>query len=68
MLTEARLVQLENALSPILVTPLGMLTEVMELYWNVPCPIPTTGIQVFEMLEKRELGTVNGPVGTPQPA
>ena len=68
MMTEARLGQFANAPLPILVTPLGMLTAVMELYWNVPCPIPTTGIQVFEMLEKRELGTVNGPVGTPQPA
>jgi hypothetical protein len=40
-----------------------MVTEVMMLYENAFCPIATTVSQVFEMLEKRELGTVNDPAG-----
>jgi hypothetical protein len=66
ILTEAKLAQPKNAPFPILVTLLGILTEVMtELYendWNAFCPIPTTGSQVFEMLDQKDCGIVTLPV------
>ena len=67
ILTEVKLVQPKNAPFPILVTLLGILTEVMtELYendcWNTFGPIPTTGSQVFEILDQKDCGIVTLPV------